>query len=110
MRVKPRDYINKNKENLIRLDGRKYVGSTDRIVLGALYLLCWVILRAVILPMPLSKLAIASGRSITRSPAKLKRIFMNAFSLGKDIESGNDVQRAASVAFLNYLDERRRIV
>lgn len=31
------EYINKNKENLIRLDGRKYVGSTDRIVSGALY-------------------------------------------------------------------------
>lgn len=33
------DYVNKNKDSLIRLDGRKYNGSTDRIVLGALYAL-----------------------------------------------------------------------
>ena len=31
------DYVNKNKDSLIRLDGRKYNGSTDRIVLGALH-------------------------------------------------------------------------
>lgn len=45
----PSDYMEKHMDNLIRLGGKRYSGSVDRVVSGALYffhLLFWVIRHA----------------------------------------------------------------